>query len=125
MLAGLGPGSTPAGDDFIIGAIYAAWILHPAFRAGALARRLSEVAVPLTTSLSGAWLRAAADGAAGAAWHALFAGLELRGAFQTSAAVSRLLRTGHTSGADGLAGFRGVFEADLADVGYACHSSMH
>src|SRR5215207_5611185 len=29
-LAGLGAGLTPAGDDVLIGAIYGAWIIHPA-----------------------------------------------------------------------------------------------
>src|SRR5512133_3206759 len=29
QLAGLGTGLTPAGDDYILGALYAAWIIHP------------------------------------------------------------------------------------------------
>jgi hypothetical protein len=63
-LAGLGPGLTPAGDDFMLGAILAARIIHPEELAIILTKELSEAAAPLTTSLSAAWLRAAGRGEA-------------------------------------------------------------
>jgi hypothetical protein len=41
-LSGLGAGLTPAGDDFMIGAIYATWIIHPPEIASALAEGVTN-----------------------------------------------------------------------------------
>jgi hypothetical protein len=69
QLAGLGQGLTPAGDDFIMGVVLAAWIIHPREVASVLAEEITKIAVPLTTSLSASWLRSAGRGEAGILWH--------------------------------------------------------
>ena len=71
QLAGLGHGLTPAGDDFIMGTLYAAWIVHPFDVAKELSEKVAKSAVPLTTSLSAAWIRSAGRGEAGEVWHYL------------------------------------------------------
>ncbi len=108
-LAGLGPGLTPAGDDFILGAILAARIIHPEELANILTKELAEAAAPLTTSLSAAWLRAAGRGEAGVMWHNFFAALSSGDQMAVQNAAVRLLAIGHTSGADTLAGFLSTF----------------
>lgn len=107
-LAGLGVGLTPAGDDFLLGAIYAAWSMLPPERATAIAAALADTACPLTTPLSAAWLRAAVRGEAGAPWHSLVGALLDGDEAMTRRAVAHILHTGHTSGADALAGFLAV-----------------
>lgn len=107
-LAGLGPGLTPAGDDFLIGAIYAAWIAHPAEVATILAQKVANAAAPLTTSLSAAWLSAAGRGEAGIMWHTLFDALLQSNQAAAQLQITQLLSVGHSSGADALAGFLGV-----------------
>ena len=106
-LAGLGSGLTPAGDDFLTGAMLWAWLAHPT--PGPLCCALVEVAVPRTTTLSAAFLRAAARGECSAPWHALLAalsaGLSEEGEAKITAAVQEILARGATSGADSLAGF--------------------
>jgi hypothetical protein len=106
-LAGLGGGLTPAGDDFLAGAMVWAWLAHPA--PAPLCRALVEVAIPRTTTLSAALLRAAARGECSAPWHALLAALSAEpseeGEAEIRAAVHGILAHGATSGADGLAGF--------------------
>jgi hypothetical protein len=105
-LAGLGMGLTPAGDDFLLGVIYTLW-LSCFQRSGAKTQRMieaiAETAAAQTTTLSAAWLRAAARGEAGEPWHELIEALK-NGAGVTQA-IERILATGHTSGADALAGF--------------------
>jgi hypothetical protein len=108
-LAGLGGGLTPAGDDFAVGACLASWagLYGPA--AQGLGPVVEQAMVPSTTTLSAAYIRAAVRGQCAAPWHALFAALvqpprRERGS-ALSAAVDALLSLGHTSGADGLAGF--------------------
>jgi Protein of unknown function (DUF2877) len=108
QLAGLGIGLTPAGDDFLLGAIYATWIIHTQEQARAIAEAIARTAIPLTTSLSAAWLRAGARGEAGTVWHDFFKALELSDDSKVKIAVERLLSIGHTSGADALAGFVGM-----------------
>src|SRR5215213_10331004 len=104
-LAGLGIGLTPAGDDFIMGAIYAAWIIHPFEVAEALVREIANIAAPLTTSLSAAWLRSAGRGDAGVLWHHFFNALVSSNPVQVQDAMGRILAIGETSGGDALAGF--------------------
>ena len=130
QLAGLGPGLTPAGDDFLMGAMYGLWATRPAEAAQFWGHVIAEAAAPRTTLLSAAWLRAAARGEAAEAWHELVrAGGErtvYSGSFEDSgravssgqsgwqeivAAIERILNTGHSSGADALAGFTAVLEA--------------
>jgi hypothetical protein len=107
-LSGLGQGLTPAGDDFMLGAMHAAWIMHPIETARRISEALAGAAFPLTTSLSAAWLMAAARGEAGAVWHDLFAALSRGEPPLTRNTIDRLLSGGYTSGADALSGFFGA-----------------
>lgn len=104
-LAGLGPGLTPSGDDFIMGAIYATWILHPHELAEHMTAEIAKVSAALTTSLSAAWLRAASKGEAGILWHRLFDGLLTCSQPAIQQNMVDILFIGATSGADALAGF--------------------
>jgi hypothetical protein len=106
-LAGLGSGLTPAGDDFLIGAMLQAWLAHPA--PDHVCCAVGKVAVSRTTTLSAAFLQAAARGECSAPWHALLAEMSAGPGEGTeagiTAAVRQVLKHGATSGADSLAGF--------------------
>jgi hypothetical protein len=110
-LAGLGGGLTPAGDDFLCGAMLWAWLAHPS--PATFCHSLLEAAAGRTTVLSAAFLRAAARGECNAAWHRLLVALAGWGEEQPTAdACERLERSvrdvlsfGSTSGGDTLAGF--------------------
>ena len=109
QLAGLGVGLTPTGDDFIMGALYAARIIHSPDIANHLAQAIANAAAPLTTSLSAAWLRSAGKGEAGILWHGLFDALLCSRCSQIQRSIDKILGVGATSGADALAGFLGTF----------------
>jgi hypothetical protein len=102
-LAGLGGGVTPAGDDFMLGAIHALWAAGEMDRVPDLGSAVVEAARSRTNAISLAWLRAAARGEAGNEWHALFEAILAGRPIDEVARV--LIRRGHTSGADALAGF--------------------
>ena len=108
-LAGLGVGLTPSGDDFLVGAMYGTWIIHPSETAGNLGREISDAAAPLTTSLSAVWLRSAGRGEAGILWHEFFKALITGRGFDLQ--IAGIRSVGETSGADALAGFFGVMSA--------------
>jgi hypothetical protein len=107
-LAGAGIGLTPAGDDVLMGGIYASWIIHPFEVASVLARDIASTAASLTTSLSAEWLRAAGRGEAGIRWHEFFDALLAGENRQISRALAAIVQVGETSGADALAGFYGT-----------------
>jgi hypothetical protein len=96
-LIGLGPGLTPAGDDFVGGAM----IALRAFGEHALADRIARWALPLaeenTGRISRAHLRCAAAGEGHEALHDLLCSFE-------EVHLARLARIGHTSGLDAAAG---------------------
>jgi hypothetical protein len=107
QLAGLGPGLTPAGDDFLVGLMYGLWCQSADF--GAQIALIAQTAVPHTTTLSANLLQAAARGEASQAWHDL---LNVSAADDVSDTwlvyyerIGRILRTGHSSGSDALFGF--------------------
>jgi len=116
-LAGLGGGLTPAGDDFLIGAMLAAWLSHP--DPEPFCRTLAAAAVPRTTTLAAAFLRATARGACSAPWHALLGALSAelerprleridpagRPGSKIETSLREVISRGATSGADALAGF--------------------
>jgi hypothetical protein len=102
-LAGLGGGLTPAGDDFLVGLMLYAWLAHP--EPAAFCQGVVAAAMPRTTAVSAAFLRAAARGGCSAAWHGLLAALAGDGPGSLDDAVCGILAHGHTSGADMLAGF--------------------
>jgi hypothetical protein len=103
QLAGLGTGLTPAGDDFLVGVMLRAWLAHP--EPASFCRSALGIAQPRTTKLSAAFLGAAARGECGAPWHRLLAALEQGPATRLREAVGQVLSSGHSSGADALAGF--------------------
>ena len=103
QMAGLGGGLAPAGDDFIVGVMLAAWLLHP--RPGELCGVAVQAAVQRTSWLSAAFLRAAARGECGLAWHQLLAALCGSDEGDLARAVQLLMCRGATFGADALAGF--------------------
>jgi len=103
QLTGLGSGLTPAGDDFLVGVMLWAWLAHPTPRS--FCRVIVEAAAPRTTTLSAAFLRAAARGECDAAWHQLLAVLGTASDGELTPAIQGVLAHGATSGADTLAGF--------------------
>lgn len=109
QLAGLGAGMTPAGDDLIMGAIYATWIIHPNNVASLLAQEIADTASPLTSSLSAAWLRSAGKGEAGIVWHEFFDALVSANTSLIQETMKNILAVGETSGCDAMAGFCSVF----------------
>jgi hypothetical protein len=102
-LAGLGTGLTPAGDDFLGGAMLWAWLTHATPKT--LCRIVVQATTARTTTLSAALLRAAARGECSAPWHTLLATLCEGPETEIEAAVRRILAQGATSGADSLGGF--------------------
>jgi len=96
-LIGLGPGLTPAGDDFVGGAM----IALRNFGQGALADRIAAWALPLarsnTNRISRAHLECAAAGEGHEALHDLLCTFDKKH-------LERLARIGHTSGLDAAAG---------------------
>ncbi|MEP7357283.1 MAG: DUF2877 domain-containing protein [Anaerolineales bacterium] len=104
LLAGVGGGLTPAGDDFIVGALLEAWAGLYGAGLEPLAKSVADAAAGRTTTLSGAYLRAAALGECSAPWHSLFGALLTGEPIAINHALTNLLAVGHTSGGDGLAG---------------------
>jgi hypothetical protein len=95
LLCGLGPGLTPAGDDFLCGWMLALFLtrrpLYPMPEAARSTHRIAR-----------GYLRAACAGHASEAWHRLVTALE---GPHWEPAARTVISLGHTSGADGLAGF--------------------
>jgi hypothetical protein len=108
VLAGLGPGLTPAGDDFLVGAMFGLRTRYPKELADRLAGEILEAVQGRVSRLSHAWLKAAARGEAAWPWHGLVAALAEKDRAAVHRAGENVMRTGHTSGADALAGFLGV-----------------
>lgn len=119
-LAGLGPGLTPAGDDWLAG-----WLvglrgktllrpdepMRPSLSVDRVAEAVLQSAEGQTSPLSLAFLHAAAAGAVPQAWHVL---IETLGSADTVAlheAAAEVMRWGGTSGADMLAGFLAAFQS--------------
>jgi len=106
-LAGLGVGSTPAGDDYLIGVFYAL----RASGQSETARRLAAIAAERTTTRSGGWLLAAADGAASPAWSRLLEVLSGSDDARLSEATVAVLDCGFSSGTASLCGLVDGFNA--------------
>ncbi len=111
-LLGLGPGLTPAGDDVLVGRLLArhAGVVADPWPTLAVDRLLAS-AKNRTNRLSLAFLRAAAVGECGQAWHALGPGSGSR-----TEAIRVILGTGQTSGAAALWGFLTSGEAATNDA---------
>ena len=109
-LLGLGPGLTPSGDDFVGGAFFARAILAHAGATDAEAWReaaetVRQAAQPATHPISAALLGDLLAGEGWAPLHALACALALDQAPAATAAARRLVRLGHSTGWDLLAGF--------------------
>ncbi len=109
-LCGLGPGLTPAGDDWLAGWLLALRLQPPQARHRGLTLNMARGAVQTaaatrTNTLSRAFLNCAAAGEIDAHWQALLDALIDGSDAQIAAAASRILAQGATSGADMLAGF--------------------
>jgi hypothetical protein len=100
-LIGLGPGLTPSGDDFLMGALALLDALGQAEIHAALAQAVAAAAPALTSPLSACFLEAAAAGHVGERLHRIVASV-LAG--DVDAAVATARRIGHSSGWDMLAG---------------------
>jgi hypothetical protein len=108
-LAGFGPGLTPAGDDGLMGVLYGVWATQAQPDEPLLGRVVGQ-AKKRTTTLSGAFLVAAAAGETVQAWHELvqaIGGGEGEGVY---AAAKGILAIGDSSGACALAGFITMIE---------------
>jgi len=112
-LCGLGPGLTPAGDDWLVGWLLAQHLsedlrgLRPTAGWHDLEGRIADITADRTTTLSRAFLECAAAGEADEHWHALLHALARDPMtslpiFQTTDVI---LSHGDTSGAAMLAGF--------------------
>lgn len=126
LLAGLGPGLTPAGDDFLVGLLTAFYALGPHCAPAhwpawqAYTHIIAHTARPYTTQLSATWLTHAGDGAFGEAWHNLIHAINANQPQAIIACTDRILKTGATSGADALSGFlwgMAVLEGRMKDEG--------
>lgn len=111
QLSGLGPGSTPTGDDLITGAAAAAWALGgagllPARRLRALCDAIEELPSDCTTPTAREMLWEAARGYFAEPLLEFVCALASKysTAQELEALASSLLTLGHTSGADLLAG---------------------
>ncbi len=102
-LAGFGPGLTPAGDDGMMGVMYGVWATQAQPDEPLLSRVVAQ-ARKRTTTLSGAFLVAAAAGEAVQAWHELVRAI-VTGEEGVYAAAKGILAIGDSSGACALAGF--------------------
>ncbi len=109
-LAGLGPGLTPAGDDFLLGLMVGLRMGPPGLKEKELSiaetcQIIYKTAAERTNLLSRALLRSAGEGLFSEAWHILLATLRQGKADEVREAADRILGFGGTSGADALAGF--------------------
>jgi len=117
-LIGLGPGLTPAGDDFLVGFLAGLTLAAPATSVSP--SFLSELctcidkAADQTTRLSGAWLRCAAHGQFGEAWHNLAHACQSGQRPQIEQAAHYILSTGATSGVDAITGLRKAWALAIA-----------
>lgn len=105
VLLGLGPGLTPSGDDFLVGCLHALWLSYPSDQARSIAASVKAWARGRTTTLSRAWIEAAARGEAAEHWHVLFDSLASGVPRRILSSAGKLLKVGHSSGADSLVGF--------------------
>ncbi len=110
-LLGLGQGLTPSGDDMLCGALLGLRLADVAAVREPLARAVLAAAPARTSSLSVAFLRAAADGLPCAAVDDLLVALVTGETTRLPAIRARLDRLGHSSGRDMLAGVIMALEA--------------
>lgn len=100
-LIGLGPGLTPSGDDFLVGALALLDAIGERDAHAAMARAIIDALPGLTTPLSACFLRAASARHVGEALHRSVSSV-ITG--DVDAAVATVGKIGHSSGWDMMAG---------------------
>lgn len=113
QLLGLGPGLTPAGDDFLAGVLLA---LHALGQNRALSLLSFDIGCQMaerTGAISAAHLSAAMSGTGSAPLHLLLHDVMLNRGVLPNAALARVARIGHTSGWDCLAGMVAILRVWL------------
>jgi hypothetical protein len=120
-LVGLGEGSTPAGDDYLVGVQHALRV----GRQDALAADLGHAGHGRTTAASAAWLAAAGRGDASPVWGALLGALAAGDEAAVRAAARAVRGTGHTSGAFSLRGFLDTLAGVPGDGGAPLATPPH
>ena len=107
-LVGLGPGLTPAGDDYLGGVLVALRWVGRAAQAESLWRWLEPRLAGRTSAISAAHLSAAAAGEVHEALHEVLDNLAAWETPDLNASLRRLDAVGHSSGWDALAGIVAV-----------------
>lgn len=114
-LVGYGAGTTPAGDDFVVGALAYAWVAQGGEAPLVAAMRLLDAKLPALTSAVGTtYLRAAARGEFGSHLIAWVHALPRVPTQRALALAGRVAGHGATSGYDTLLGFVAAAEAARA-----------
>lgn len=108
-IIGMGPGLTPAGDDFVGGALIALRATHRHACAARLGDWAMRRAARHTNRISRAHLACAAQGEGGSALHALLNAL-IAGRKDISTEIAAIDAVGHSSGWDAAAGAALVLE---------------
>jgi hypothetical protein len=115
-LVGYGTGSTPAGDDLVVGALAYTWATQGQDAPIVAAMGLLDAELPALTSAVGtSYLRAAARGEFGSHLIAWVRALPRVTPQRALALAGRVARHGATSGYDTLLGFVAAVEADSAE----------
>lgn len=109
QLAGLGPGLTPSGDDFLGGAMIGLRIIGRSDLSERLFGIVKEKVAQRSNAISAAHLAAAAEGMGGEWLHAALNGTLAGDVVLLPTALTNVGRMGHTSGWDALAGAITVF----------------
>jgi len=114
LLTGLGPGLTPAGDDYLVGLMAGLRVWPSSLSNSGLSpddacQIIFEATKGRTTLFSRAFLHSAKEGLFGENWHRLLAELARGEAIGIQQAARRILASGATSGADTLAGFLSLY----------------
>lgn len=102
-LAGLGPGLTPAGDDYLAGVLLGLRAIP--WRPPRMSSAVLRAAAGRTSELSTALLAAAARGEAALPWHGLVQALVRSDPPRARCWTDRIARIGHSSGTWSLTGF--------------------
>ncbi len=110
-LIGLGPGLTPAGDDYLGGVLLALNTLGRTRLRDGLWQALQPLLGERTGEISRAHLTAAAAGFGNAALHAALGAILAGAREEIAAAIGALSAVGHTSGLDALAGALAVLRS--------------
>jgi uncharacterized protein DUF2877 len=109
-LAGLGEGSTPAGDDFLVGVMYGVHATRPGGEARRRCESIAATATPRTTRVSALWLQRAAGGEAIPTWNLFLAAIADGEPAAIRSRADQVLGLGHTSGFAALSGFVAAVE---------------